>query len=340
MIEIREIIGQGEMFNNFINRYDFSRLLWGLRHGYFKKILRRFTKPDRAKQYWSEEKTAVSSWWMIPEIGRHTNLLISGNEKTDYFSYVSQKYLKEKQNLIALSLGCGNGHRELKWAKLANFARIDAYDLSPTLIETARKNAAQANLEKSIHYEARDITTCQFADGTYDVVFVEQSLHHFSSLDTFLKQIKRAMKPDGLFIINEFIGPIRFQWTKRQLEIANALRTLMPPEFRRHIVDHSPNHKIIRPSRFSMIMKDPSEAIESSKIVPLLREIFETVEYRPYHGALTQILFDGIAHNFIDNPFAKPLIKICLDLEKYLTETGQLDSDYALIICRPASARQ
>lgn len=325
-----------DMFNNFVNRHDVSRLIWGLRHGYLKKILRRITKNKlgRTRQQWSEKKGNQSCWWMIPRIGKHVNQLISGDEKIDYYNYVSQKYLLDKKDLVALSLGCGNGKRELIWAKLVDFQKIDGCDLSPVFIKAARENAAKAGLDKIIQYQEADILKYVLKDNYYDVVFVEQSLHHFSPLATVLDRIKRAMKPGGLFVINEFIGPDRFQWTDRQIEVANAMKNLIPAEYRRHIVDGSTETKIIKPSRFSMLMKDPSEAIESSKIMPLLREKFNVIDYKPYHSTISHILFNGIAHNFVGKDETKPLIQLLLDMERHLIESGDLDSDYALVVCK------
>jgi hypothetical protein len=109
---------------------------------------------------------------------------------------------------------------------------------------------------------------------------------------------------------------------------------LFPPEYRRHVIDQSPNKKIIRPSRFSMLMKDPSEAIESAQIVPFLEKTFTIVDYKPYHVTVSHLLFDGIAHNIAGKKEISQLITLCLDVESCLIQMGQLNSDYALVICK------
>jgi len=49
----------------------------------------------------------------------------------------------------------------------------------------------------------------------YDVVVSEGIMHHLSPLNEVLKKINGFLKPNGYLIINEFIGPTRFRWTKR-----------------------------------------------------------------------------------------------------------------------------
>lgn len=323
------------MFNNFINRHDLVRLIWGLKHGYISAILSRLTKNKvgRVKDAWKKTSRKPSSWWIIPEVSRRMNLLMTGDEKTDYYNYIAKKYFADKNNLIGMSLGCGNGHRERQWASLSNFKKIQGYDISDNLIREAKKQAQEKQLDHIIEYIAADIHETDLPKNQYDAVFVEQSLHHFSSLKELLIKINNSLKPDGLFIVNEYVGPSRFQWTKRQLEVINAVRSILPEKLKSHIVDGSVK-KVICPSRMSMIFKDPSEAVESAMIVPLLCEIFDVVEMKPYE-VITHILFDGIAHNFLsDDAEVKRYLRICFDIEDVLMQTKELPENYVLMVCK------
>jgi len=118
------------------------------------------------------------------------------------------------------------------------------------------------------------------------------------------------------------------------LNIANSVRNILPCRYTKHIVDGSTNKRLIRPSRFSMLMKDPSESIESDKIVPVIHKEFNVVDFKPYYGGITHLLFDGIAHNFLnDDPVTKQWITFCLDLEEQLSEQGEIDSDFIVAVC-------
>lgn len=167
-------------------------------------------------------------------------------------------------------------------------------------------------------------------------MFGDQSLHHFAHLESLYANVHRALKPDGYFVLNEYIGPSRFQWTDRQLEAANALLSVLPPRYRLRWQDHSLKRRVHRPSRLSMILFDPSEAVESDKIVPNLDKFFTIVERRDYGGTLIHPLFADIAWNFQeDRPDVQQWLKLCFDVEDTMLAHGEVMSDFALIVCRP-----
>lgn len=326
------------MFNNLINYHDLTRFIWGLRHGYLRMIVSRLTKGriGRVKDAWKTTKKAKgSTWWMIPEISKRLNKLMTGDEEVGYYKYVAGKYLSDRSKLVGLSLGCGNGHRELVWAGLCDFTRIEAYDISDNLIKQANANADEKGLGEVIDYRVGDIHKLELKENSFDVVFIEHSLHHFSPLDEVIANVRKWLKPGGIFVVNEYVGPRRFQWTKRQLEAANHVRALLPEKYRRHAIDDSVNRKVICQSRLSMILKDPSEAIESDRIIPLLNEMFEVVEHKPCYGAILHLVFESIAHNFIPmDDEGRKYFDMCLEVEDVLTDSGEVQSDYALLICR------
>ena len=83
------------------------------------------------------------------------------------------------------------------------------------------------------HYFAADIDRFGFPESKYDIVLFDASLHHVKKLDDTLSRVHRTLKPDGCLVINEYIGPDRFQWTKNQLKAANSALMTLPEKFRR-----------------------------------------------------------------------------------------------------------
>lgn len=328
------------MFNNFINLSDFVRLIAGIKHGYLSAIISRLfrVKKARVKEAWkidAKGTNGCTAWWVIPEVKKRWNKLISGDEDVDYYQYISTKYLSDKQDLRGLSLACGTGFRELHWVQLCDFKKIEAYDISPSEIEIARKRAGEKNYQDTIDYQVADVSHLALSDNAYDAVFVEQSLHHFSPLNEILKKINRTLKMDGYFILDEFVGPTRFQWTDRQREIVNGILKLLPRKYKTIRKYREIKKKVYQPSRLSMMLKDPSEAVESSRIMPLLEDIFEIVEIKPYGGTILNLLFDGIADNFLDaDTQTKEYLKLCFEMEDLFLSSGDIKSDFAVIICR------
>jgi len=78
---------------------------------------------------------------------------------------------------------------------------------------------------------------------------------------------------------------------------------------------------------------DPSEAVRSSAIVPLLKQQFEIMEFKPLGGNILQNLLADIAGNFL-TPEGERWVEWLLDLEELLLAQGELQSDFAYIVAR------
>jgi ubiquinone/menaquinone biosynthesis C-methylase UbiE len=327
------------MFNNWINLEEIPYLFNKIRSNPLKilKFVSKipFSHSKKVENTWSITHIPPTNWWDIPAIQERWNLLVSGNEEVDYCQYISENYLKNKSSLKALSLGCGNGERELNWAESNKFESIDAYDLSKNRISYAIQQVNQQNQGHVINYQVGNIYEIQMKDNFYDIVFAEQSLHHFSPLEELLLKIEKTLKPDGYFILNEFVGPTRFQWTDRQIEVINSLLGIFPEQYKKLWNSHRIKPKVIRHSKLSMLLRDPSEAIESSKILPFLHQIFDVVEVKGYGGAILHLLFSGIAHHFLNpDDLGKCLLNQSFEIEDFLTKAGDINNDFVVAICK------
>lgn len=88
------------------------------------------------------------------------------------------------------------------------------------------------------------------------------------------------------------------------------------------------------PTERSVIAVDPSEAVRSAEIMPVLHSLFDVIEYRPLGGAILQFLLSDIAGNFQDEAGAQ-LLEGFFRLEDALMACGDLPSDFATIVARP-----
>lgn len=261
--------------------------------------------------------------------------MISGDTKVDYRDYVCSNHWSERFSMRALSLGCGTGAKEMSWAETNKFSRIDAYDLSETRIRAANEAAKKRGLDHVLNFEVGNVYKLGFQENSYDVVFGEGSLHHFSPLDSLMEKIGRTLKPDGFFVVNDFVGPTRFQWTERQLEIINSLLAILPDKYKALWNSEYIKNRVIRPSRLGMVLKDPSEAVESSRIVPLMGKYFEVSEIKGYGGAILHPLLDGISHNFLAvDSETQAYLELCFTVEDLSLATQAIQHDHVVAICR------
>lgn len=322
------------MFYNFINRYDvFDFLKKGNKA--IRKILRYavFKHEKRVQQVYSSIEYYPTNWWDIPEVTSRWNQLMTGSKEIDYYSYVSKQYFNSKNNLIGLSLGCGTGYRELRWLQVLKMRAFDAIDLSEHSIAVAKQAAQKNGVDHILKYRVEDINKITLQQNFYDVIVVEQSLHHFTPLLEIMKKIHASLKEDGLLVVNEFVGPTRFQWTDKQINVINNLLSILPEKYRKRYNMDSIKTRIFRPSILRMMLSDPSESVESSNILPFLNEIFTIVEYKEYGGTILQMLFAEIAHNFIsDDILAKKWISLFFEIEDILLKEKEITSDFIFAV--------
>ena len=144
------------------------------------------------------------------------------------------------------------------------------------------------------------------------------------------------MKPGGYFFLDEFIGPSLFQWPDEQLRLVNEILEGLPPAHRRSVSDPGPmKGPAIRATIEQMNAGDPSEAVRSADILPLLGRYFEIAEFRGYGGSLLHLLLEDIAGNFraADSESMRWLEHV-FDAEDRLILSEQLQHDFAVVIAR------
>ncbi|MCH8902758.1 MAG: class I SAM-dependent methyltransferase [Bacteroidetes bacterium] len=270
-----------------------------------------------------DENILPAHWWILPQVKQRWNEKITGDPNREIENYILQKYFDGRSDLCALMPGCGEGHLELKFASLGNFQIIEAFDIVEANIRVAKEDAGKQGLEKKINFFTQDIYDYLFGQEKYDLVYFNSSLHHFKNVEKIIDSAKSSLKNDGLLIINEYTGPARFQWTKEQLQKVNKLLADMPESFRKKWKTNLIKKREYRPGLFRMILSDPSEAVESGRILPALRSQLSELEYSAMGGNILHLLLKDIAHNFLeDNIETTQLLEKLFKQEDEFLSTG------------------
>ena len=220
--------------------------------------------------------------------------------------------------------------------RLGAFAQITGVDIAPEQIERATTLAKEAGLDDVLSFHVADARQAlREAEGRCDVVLALNSLHHFGHLEETMGLIAGALRPGGLLIMDEYVGSSRFQWAGAQVRAANALLAALPQQ-RRIQDDGRIKRRVVRPSRLSMRLDDPSEAVESSSLMPALHRHFAVLEQHPY-GSILHLALHGIAGNFLaDDPGTAQVMRQCLAAEEQALR--RLGHDFTYAVCSPLAA--
>ncbi len=285
----------------YISPGDFIDSYYRLKNHGISFFLRRagISNSKRIKGAWNSI-TARSDlrWWDIPPVRERWNKLVTGNPRLEPNEYFFEKYFPDGGNLNLLSPGCGTGDKEIALAEFEQISRIDAFDIAEKRIEKAARKADKMNIKKLSFFVA-DISRHDFGKGKYDIIIFDSFLHHVKEVENVLIKTSAALKKDGFLIINEYVGPNRFQWSGEQLNRANELLRVLPDNLKRR-TNGKIKGKIYRPGILRMILSDPSEAVNSEAILSGLEKFFTPVEVHPYGGNILQLLLKDIERNFFD----------------------------------------
>src|SRR4029078_7821446 len=124
---------------------------------------------------------------------------------------------------------CGHGEFERGLAQYGLLRIHEAVDISRESIARAT-GAAQREGVSHIRYRLADLNTIRLPESSYDVVFGISSVHHVSRLRHLFQEVAAALKPGGYFLLDEYVGPSKFQWTQEQLDAVNEQIEVLPAE--------------------------------------------------------------------------------------------------------------
>ena len=190
-----------------------------------------------------------------------------------------------------------------------------------------------------IQYRVGDLNKVSLEENTYDVIFGISSIHHIAELEAVYENVYRALKPNGYFYMDEFVGPSQFQWTDAQLEAVNEILKQIPERLR--VGRSNPGtirNRAVRPTIEEMNAIDPSEAIRSGEIIPLLSAHFPDFTLRGYGGNILHLLLEDIAGNFAETDVEAVdwLERIFAYEDRFLSRDGVGD-DFAVIVAQKSA---
>ncbi|MBN1428348.1 MAG: class I SAM-dependent methyltransferase [Anaerolineae bacterium] len=105
----------------------------------------------------------------------------------------------------ALDMGTGPGFVAIEVAKLLKGTewQVVGMDMSLAMLGLAAENAAKAGLNGSLTWREGDVKAMPFADGEFDLIISNDSLHHWENPRAVFDEIARVLKADGKCIVHD-----------------------------------------------------------------------------------------------------------------------------------------
>lgn len=117
-----------------------------------------------------------------------------------YYSEVAEGVVGHLGAGVVLDLGTGPGYLPIEIARRAATIDVVGIDLTPRLIEIARKNSVESSLAGRLRFEVMNAARLRYADDSFDMVISTGMLHGIRSREGVLKVLTecyRVLRPDG-----------------------------------------------------------------------------------------------------------------------------------------------
>ena len=275
---------------------------------------------NESLRFWDREvgSPTHSSWLSAPPVRLCVNSRLDPGRPCWPLDWLTT-YLAGRRFRRALSVGCGTGALERDLVRRDLCAHVDAFDGSLASLAIARSEARREGISDRVRYFAADFNRQALPPATYDLVLFHQSLHHVARLERVLRDVAQALAPDGLLYLDEYVGPSRNAWSRRKLKSAEEAYRSLPRSVRVHDV-----------IPFPIQADDPSEAVRSGQILPLLRIGFRVLARRGYGGNILSVVFPIVRWSEAEAGVIEELISA----EERLLEGGA-SSYYTVLVARP-----
>jgi SAM-dependent methyltransferase len=269
------------------------------------------------------DRRAVAFWQS--EIAQaHIRRRITGDEEvppTRYFAGLLEESVRDG---TAVVLGGGDPSLAVELLREGACAKVAIIDDSQERLDYARARVPE-DLRAKVDLTQADLLAYE-PEQPPTLVATVSALHRLPDPDAAVARITQWLAPGGLVYVDEFVGPDRFQWTERQIEIVNRLLACLPEELRRDLSTRGEIKKeIARPDPERFTRDHPNEAVAPTQIRPALDAHLDPITVKPYGGAIFHQLFARIMGNFARRP---ELVRLILEFDAILTDLEAIDSDY------------
>ena len=149
--------------------------------------------------------------------------IIEDRELAEYYSLMAQRYMgipckrvlkrvvaKGIDKGRAMDVGTGPGIFPIFLSKSLPDIQFKGIDLSPVMIDVAKKNAAKEGIDNGIEFVVGSAYSLPCEDHSVDLILCINTLHHLDDPIAFFNEVARSLKEGGSFVIVDFHRDVPF----------------------------------------------------------------------------------------------------------------------------------
>ncbi len=179
-------------------------------------------------------------------------------------------------------ISCGNGWVERDCFKTGLIRGCVGFDVMESSLAAAQADAAAIGMPA--RYFLADGNRLVLDGTVYDIAVNRGAMHRIAFLDRLLRQIHGSLARDGIYVMNDYTGAHRNQYSWEVWSAVVKASHALPEMYRAVLAyAHMP----------TMLAHDPTEAIHSELQMHLTRRYFDVRQEVRYGGAIAYTLLFG-----------------------------------------------
>ncbi|MEO0461008.1 MAG: methyltransferase domain-containing protein [Myxococcota bacterium] len=286
---------------------------------------------NEVKQHLS---SGLIGWWNHRTVRSHLNQQICGEALPclgDGLTRCAIGRLDESGPLErGLSVGKTHGYRERRLINLGLVASFDIYCPTQSDANRGRQLALESKLDRELRFFVGGLESIPGAPEAYDLIHWANSLHRLDDVSEAIRWSHRQLRPGGMLLLDEYVGPDCFQWSNESLRLASRVRASLESRFLRDPSDES--GETLRPIQ---IARNPDLVTPkaSSEIIPATLFSFPDAKVFRLGGLIYHLALSDIISNFDPlNSQHNSLIRTLMVLDQGIVQSSSSGDLYGAAV--------
>jgi ubiquinone/menaquinone biosynthesis C-methylase UbiE len=158
------------------------------------------------------------------------------------YHFLATKTPIEGKEMLEVGSGRGGGSAYIiRYQRPANITGLD-------IASNAVKWANDQHVEKNLTYVQGDAEKLPFPDASFDVVINVESCHAYGSVPRFLSEVKRVLRPSGIFLCTDLRAPEGLAKLKEQLTVS-GMRIISEENITNNVVNAIEEENTVKQQR-------------------------------------------------------------------------------------------
>ena len=229
-------------------------------------------------EFWDRHPEDVFPLRAPPRLQAYYNERFTGAPEPEWYEVIP-KYGEVRRGC---ALGCGFESTERQILAQNPSLHLTFYDISSEALGR-RLSQFQSEFPGRVDIRQEDLNFAMLPENAYDLIVSHSAMHHIVNLEHVAFQANKALTPDGLFFLRDFVAESRLQFceTKKRVFAAIAYATgprrTAPPAYEW--------------PRLDAWTYSPFEGVRSGEILEIFRSYLEEVELRVAGAFVTLVMF-------------------------------------------------